>query len=157
MVDDFDRSLWAYRAVFTQANAAGGSIWVNMTMRERTVILYGEIGADDYAADRAVTARIKGPSGNQVGFILNQPAVDNEEFVFPVSNHSALSASDGPQTEKRLVLGKGEIITFIAAALVQNETLTINIRALISAWPPAITTTGSGGTITTVTTYNKVI
>lgn len=157
MFDDFSHMLWAYRAVFKQTAGGGGSIHVLITANERTVILYGTFGPNDYAANRTVTVRIADDDDNEIGRIFSNVAVDNAPFSFPVDDHSVVAAADGPQLEKRVVLGKGDYLQFIASGLVLNEELTVAIRALIMRTKPTIATTGSGGTVTITTTYDKVI
>lgn len=152
------RMLWAYRAVFTQANVGGGGIAVNVTANERMELIYGLVGQDDYAADRTVTGYIKDSAGNIIGQTLKGIALDNERVAIPASGEGiALSASTPNEFEKHIILGKGEVLAFTAVTLVQNETFTLALRALITTVKPTITTTGSGGTVTVVTTYDKVI
>ncbi len=157
MNDDFDYLLWVYRAVFKQTDAGGGAIKVTLTMNERTVILFGRIGQDDYAAGRVVLGLVHDTEGNEIARILSNSTVDNQIFHFPVNDHSAVTTADGPQLEKRLILGTGQKIILNAASLVQNEELTVAVQALIRNWPPTIVTTGSAGVVTTTLTYDKVI
>ena len=157
MTDEFDNLLWAYRAVFTQTNAGGGNVIAGFTATERTVLLYGMLGQDNYAANRSISVFIYGPSGNKIAIIMFNAAIDNQFFSFPVDDISVAAANDGPQFEKRIVLGKGDRIAVEATSLIQNETVTVTLRALIRDWPPTVATTGSTGTVTTTETYNKVI
>lgn len=156
MNDDFDNLMWAYRAVFTQAGAGGGTVIVLITANERTVILYGTIGPDDYAAGRALSGRVTDGT-NIIGHVSFPDSVDNERILVLTSAAAAHVPNAGLELEKRLVLGKGDVLRIAIASLVQNETLTIALRALFRSWPPTVTTTGSGGTVTVATTYSKVI
>lgn len=153
MTDDFDNVLWAYRAVFTQTNAGGGTVLARFIANERTVIVYGTIGKDDYAADRDITGRLTDGT-NVIGIVMPETPTDNEILHLPVAT-STVDA--GAQLEKRLVLGTGDELQIITSALVQTETLTVTIRALIRDWPPTVSIAGSGGTVTVTTTYDKVI
>lgn len=155
-MDYFDKMLWAYRAVVTQANVAGGSLRLNIAPQERTLFLFGAIGKDDYAADRNVEMYISDGT-NTIGRGMYLTAADNEHFPIFTDAEAAVVANKGLQLEKQLLLGKGDILSIQAASLVQNETLTVALRALINAIKPTVTTTGSGGTPTIVETYNKVI
>ena len=157
MTDDFDSLLWAYRAVFTQANAGGGSVRVNVTANERVLLLYGRTGPDDYAANKVLTVKLFDSDDNEIAMLFSNGVVDNMAFPFPITDISVVVDKDGPQLEKRLLMGKGDYLRFDVGGLVQNETLTVAMRMLIRSWPPTITTTGSGGTVTTATTYDKVI
>ena len=157
MNDDFDYLLWAYKATFKQTDVGGGSIAVQITANERIVILFGRIGPNDYAAGRNVKVRISDEDDDVIATIMSVASVDNNTYHFPVADHSVVASSDGPQLEKRVVLGKGDYLDFAATSLAQNEELTVIIRALMRDWPPTVTTTGSGGTVTTTVAYDKVI
>ena len=159
MTDEFDNLLWAYRAVFTQTNAGGGSIRVNIIVNERMVLLFGQLGPDNYAADRVLKASVRDDiGGNSVAILVKGAQIDNETLVFPSSGEgAAVGPNVANEFDKRVVLGKGDVMQIEAASLIQNETFTIAIRALIRSWPPTITIAGSGGTVTTTTTYDKVI
>ena len=157
MTQVFDRLLWSYRAVFKQTDGGGGTILVIMTFKERTVLLYGGIGPNDYAANRTVKGQILDSDDNVLGTILSNAAVDNKGFPFPVSDHSVVAASDGCEFEKQVVLGMGDQLVFTATGIVLNEELTVALRAMVSSARPFVETTGSGGTVTTTVTYDEVI
>ena len=157
MPGDFDYLLWAYRAVFTQTNAGGGTAVVNIIANERMVILYGVLGPDDYAADRILSGTIRDSGDKVVGVIFLPTAIDNESVPFPMDQSGAIVTLQGNQFFNKVVIGKGENLQLKASGLVQNETFTVAVRALIRSWPPTVSTTGSGGTVTTTTTYDKVI
>ena len=155
MTDYFGHLLWAYRAVFKQTNAGGGTIVTNFTMNERTVLLYGGIGPNDYAANRSITGAIKDSGDNRIVPIIKTQSIDNVEL--PIPTIVASPAGTPPDFEKLVIIGTGENLQIFAASLAQNEELTINLRMLIRSWPPTVATTGSTGTVTTTTTYDRVI
>ena len=157
MPGDFDYLMWAYRAVFKQTDGGGGSIVVNFVANERTVFLYGNIGKNDYAANRSIDAFIFDENDDKAGIVLASTSVDNVDTPIFVSASVAITAQTTISSQDRLVLGKGDKLVIRAAALVQNEELTLALRALFKSWPPTITTTGSGGTVTTTLSYDKVI
>lgn len=157
MNDDFDYLLWTYRAVFTQTDVGGGNIVANFVANERMVILYGTIGKDDYAADRDLESFVLSASGNIIARTLFLSPIDNVTLPLMFTSSAAVADDTTQELNKRLVLGKGEALRVRAQTPVQNETMTIAINALIRSWPPTVTTTGSGGTVTTTETYNKVI
>ena len=156
-MNEFDKLLWVYRAVFKQANAGGGTIQVNIIARERTVLLSGTIGNNDYAANRTESVALRDEDDNQILALMSNGAVDNTQFPFPVSDHSAVASGDGHELQKRVVMGKGEYIIARAFTLDQNEEFTLSVRALVESSKPSVTTTGSAGTVTSVLTYDKVI
>ena len=157
MTDEFDRLIWAYRAVFTQTNAGGGNVIVTIACNERTLFLYGTIGTDNYAVDRDVTVWIEDSAGNRIGNLMFTTPTDNVRLPIIFDSVAAVADNATMKLHQRLLQGTDERIKIQASALAQNETLTLAIRALISDWPPTITTTGSGGTVTTTVTYDKVI
>lgn len=158
MKGDFDYLLWAYRAVFTQTNAGGGNVRINISANERMVLLYGVIGPDNYDAARAVQVSMNDSAGNNIAFLTESISIDNAKLVFPLSGEgAAISANSANEFNKTIVIGKSDVVRVSAVGLIQNETVTVQIRALFRNWPPTVTTTGSGGTVTTTTTYDKVI
>lgn len=158
MIDAFDKMFWAYRAVFKQTDVGGGAIVVNIIAQERMVILYGLIGPNDYAAVRAIACQVRDTSGNLIGNALKAINMDNARVVFPATGEgAAVVVENVSEFNKHIVLGKGEYLYLFTDALVQNEELTIAVRALIQTSLPSVTTTGSAGTVTITTTYNKVI
>ena len=150
--------MWAYRAVFTQTDVGGGSILAKITANERMVILYGLIGQDDYAANRTLAASILDSAGNIIGNPCENTEMDNSRLAIPGSGEgAAFTVENANEFDKRIVMGAGETLAIQMTNVVQNETMTVAIRALIRSWPPTVTTTGSGGTVTTTVTYDKVI
>lgn len=159
MNDDLRRLMWVYRAVFTQTNAGGGNIRANVTARERTLLLYGRTGPDDYAANKIVTVKLFDVNDDEIAMLMSNGTVDNQAFPFPISDISVVADKDGPQLEKRLLMAVGDYLRFDVGGLNQNNTFTIAIRALLgdNGAPPTITTTGSTGTVTTGETDNRVV
>lgn len=157
MTDFFDKMLWAYRAQFTQTDVGGGIVNVRITANERTVILYGTVGSDQYAADRTLEIFVQDPNGSRIAQLLFPSPMDNERIPLIRDEAAAITDADPVQLDKILVLGKTDRLIINMATLVQNEIVTVAIRALIRSWPPTVVTTGSTGTVTTTTTYDKVI
>ena len=156
-MDPFDKMMWAYRAIFKQTDVGGGTIVVNDISFERTVILYGLLGPNDYAANRTVVVYISDGT-DRIGRLLEGIALDNARMPFPSTGEgAAVTADSSNEFDKTVVLGRGDRLFIQATSLVQNEELTVAMRALITKDGPSVTTTGSAGTVTTTTTYNKVI
>ena len=156
-MDLFDNMIWAYRAVFKQTDVGGGSILANFTMNERTVILYGIIGLNDYAADRVIDVSVKDSAGNFITRVMYPSPIDNELVPLIHSSSAVVIINTTGEFHIKLLIGKGEVLTVRVLALAQNEELTVNLRALVSSVFPSISTTGSDGTVTITETYNKVI
>lgn len=158
MTDLFDKMLWVYRAIFTQTNVGGGIIKILITARERTVFLSGMFGPNDWAADRTIWGQLIDENGTRIADLLFPSPLDNEEV--PAWSANAVATLIQKQTmdfNQLIVLGKGEYMLFEISTPIQNEAITMSIRALVDTSKPSITTTGSGGTVTTTVTYDKVI
>jgi hypothetical protein len=160
MTDEFDRLMWAYRAVFTQMGAGGGNVVCLVTAQERTEILYGAIGPDDYAAARAIQAYVADSVLNVLGYLRVSDSIDNLHVpLITGALTGTVTALRSLALNNKLILGRGESIRIFAASLVQNETMTVAIRALLgpNGAPPLTATTGSTGTVTETVTYDVVI
>lgn len=156
-MDEFDYSLWAGRFIVTQVAGGGGTVRLQFIANERMVVLFGTIGQDDYAANRTITVWL-GDGTNIIGKVMEPLALDNVRIPFPVTGEgAAITANAANEFGRVVVLGKGDVMYVTAADLANTETLTVVIRALIREWPPTVNTTGSSGTVTLTTTYNKVI
>lgn len=153
MTDKMKRLLWVYRCVFTQTNAGGGTVFARFIANETMEILYVTIGKDDYAANRDVTGRLTDGT-NVIGIVMPTTAADDQMLTIPVA---ASTADAGQQSEKSIILAQGDELQILTGSLVQTETLTIAIRALVSSVKPTVSVTGSGGTVTQTVTYNTVI
>lgn len=149
---------WAYRAVFKQTAGGGGAVLVTVTAVEQMTVLYARVGPNDYAATRTLSSFIKDSAGNQVGVPVSSQSRDNQSTAIPaVGTGSGVTANWANEFNSRIELAQSDSITFQSATLVTNEEMTIVIRALIKTTKPTVETTGSGGTVTTTTTYDKVI
>lgn len=157
MIDVFDRLLWVYRAVFKQTNAGGGTIRVIFTAQERTLFLFGHFGPNDYAANRNIQGTIKDAGNLVIGQVLPTTAADNQMFSIPKADAAITSGGYGTHFNTPFLLARGESVVLDAVSLIQNEELTIAFKALVTSKQPFVTTTGSGGTVTVTTTYDKVI
>lgn len=149
--------IWTYRAVFTQANAAGGTVKLTFIFPEISTVLYGIVGRDNYGAARAIYADVVDSAGNTVGRIMITTSIDNWFEPILDGGTMALFTTEKTLTLNQRLLIDGDRLVVVAESLVQNETLTISIHALIKTTRPTVVTTGSGGTVTSVVTYNKVI
>lgn len=156
MNEGFEGLMWAYRATFKQENVAGGSIVVRITPRERMMLLYGRIGANDYAAGRTVNVWLRDSADNYLAQIMDSTSVDNISIPFPVDTVTVVDGQAG-QFYNRMIMVPSDYIYITATSLVQNEELTLAIRAIVEATKPFVETTGSGGTVTVTTTYDKVM
>lgn len=157
-MDPFDKSMWAYRAVFKQTNAGGGTIKVNVAAKARMVLLYGLIGPNDYAADRTMVGWIEDSARNKIARLLYGSPIDNVTLSFPIYRETTVVAGDGTSDLSQIaIVSEDDVLVVTALTLALNEELTIIMRALIDMQKPNVTTTGSGGTVTTTTTYDKVI
>jgi len=157
MTDDFENLVWAYRAVFTQTGGSG-VIKVTFTFTERTVLLYGSCGLDDYAADRTLRVFLQDSAGNHLGHLIYLSELDNEVVPLILGGTTATVATGTSiDTSQRVICGSGDTLIITMSTPVTSETMTIILRGLVEAYPPTVITTGSGGTVTTTTTYNKVI
>lgn len=158
MVDEMEHPLWSYHAVFKQTAGGGGTVQAIVTATTRTVILFGQTGPDNYAAGKQIYVRHYDEDDEKLATLMNQTGQDNTELVFPWSDHSVQADKDGPQLNMRVVMGKGDYLLIAALSLVQNEELTVAIRALLDGMsPPLVTSTGSGGTVTITVDTNAVI
>lgn len=157
MTDLMDHMMWAYRGVLTQAGAGGGQIRLNFMSRDRVVFLYGMIGPDDYAADRNLEVWTTDNAGNIIARHIQVTPVDNEKVQMFKKGATVAAADEGFELEQLFVLGSGDILHIQVATPIQNETMTVAVRALIDAYIPIITTTDSVGTVTIAETYSKVI
>lgn len=157
MTDKFDSLLWAYKATFTQTAGGGGAIRVIVTAQERTEILYGRVAADNYAAGRALTVQVY-DGASTVAIVLESIDIDANNVGFPATGDGAAVATGNVnEFEKSIILGKGDTLQFDLASIADGKTMLLVIRALVSMAVPVVTTTGSGGTVTTTVTYDKVI
>lgn len=158
MTDGLEHMMWAYRAVFKQTDVGGGHIIVTITANERMEVLYCLAGPNDYAANRTLTSDIRDSAGNQVGKMTPSLALDNATMASPAfGSGAAITIGHSNEFNQKFTLGQDDSLRFAALSLVQNEELTIAIRALIDSVKPTIATTGSGGTVTITTTYDRVI
>lgn len=145
---------WAYRAVFTQTNAGGGNVNARFIFSEKAIIKYITIGPDNYGADRSIQVRLTDGS-TFTGILMPVTTTDNETLTAPV-NTSVEDA--GQQLEKEiLIAGSLYEIQVFGASLALNETMTVVISGLIKTTKPIVSITGSSGTVTITTTYNKVV
>lgn len=156
-MDEFDNLLWAYRAVFKQTDAGGGTVLIRIKANERTVILFGQIGPNDYAAGRTVNVAFNDGTNN-IGILHKTFTLDNQTLPFPKTGEGiAVTANSPTEFGRYVIMAKDDEVRILTSALVQNEEVTVAIRALIRSWPPTISTTGSGGTVTTTVDYDKVV
>lgn len=159
MTDLMDHMLWAYQGVVKQTAAGGGTVRLVFVANERTVILYGCVGPDDYNAARAVSGRLLDADGDQIGYVLSSNSIDN--VVIPMlgdyRNGDTPNTYDELRPSNLLIMGAGDVLRFQATSLIQNEELTLTIRALCDSKPPTVATTGSAGTVTLTENYNKVM
>lgn len=150
---------WNFRGVMTQQAAGGGSLVYHITIGAGTELIIQSIqlGADDYAAGRTANISILS-SAVAVIASLQTASVDNQTLGIPadrVASTAGAVLNSTPQLT-RLVGGDDQLIRVRADALAQNETLTVAIRARIRGIKPTVATTGSGGTPSLATTYDKV-
>ena len=157
MSERFSNMMWAYKATFKQTDVGGGDIRVNITITDRSVLEYGMIGKDDNAGALAHHVYIVDSDGDRVGYVLYPTSIDNVWVPILHTKVSATVANEPIEGQNRIVLGAGDVLVLYQQTSVQNDELTINLRMLIGARRPAVTTTGSGGTVTTTLGYNKVI
>ena len=155
-MDLLDNQMWAYHAVFKQTNAGGGAVTIKIIANERTAFLFGMFGADDYAADRTITGFIHDGT-NVIARIFFPSPVDNEQVPMWGLGAAAIVHGQAQDFSQPIVLGKGDMLQYTVATLVQNEEITMALRALVKSWPPSISTTGSAGTVTITQTYNEMI
>lgn len=156
MTDLFDRMLWAYHTVLKQTGAGGGHVTLNITARERMLILYGMIGPDDYAAARAVSVLLyDGIGGKLIARVNINDDIDDMHLPFPSTNADPVEKVN--EFSNRILIGKGESLKLTASSLIQNEEMTVTLKALITSTKPSMTTTGSTGTVTNTVVYDKVI
>lgn len=156
LTDEFDKMLWMYRAVFTQTNVAGGTIKVTIAARERMQFFYGRLGPDNYAAGRTLVGTVTDSAGNTIARVLFASPVDDASLPIPWLSSAAVTAEATNNLGYKLTLAKGDSLVLNALTLVQNETFTVALRALVPSCKPNVVTTGSGGTVTTTTTYDKI-
>lgn len=160
----FPGATFAYRAVFTQSNAAGGAIDIRFKpgMGAEFLILSIIAGPDNYAAGRSITARILDEDGNRVRDLAEVAGgVDNilvpmirQEAAAPASSEPQIFASDWD----RLVSGDDEIQIKVSTP-VQNETFTVAFRLrLLGGQMPSVDSSNSAGTVGAPTvTINRMI
>ena len=148
--------LWNYRAVFTQDNVAGGHIRVRIVADSRTEILFGTIGEDNYAADRTIEVNVLNSGYDVIANALFPVPTDDHFLPFPHDSQTAVADGAPNQFNNTIKLADGDVLNIIALSLVQAETLTIAVRALIGLKKPSISTASSTGTVTAVTDFDKV-
>lgn len=152
-------SMWAYHAVFTQSNAGGGNVLIQITPGAGTeVILQSvQIGPDDYAADRTGAIQLMDSEGtpNRVARLIPLAAIDNEVMMWPSINATADFTHLWPG--QQIIMTGADQLRIYLNAFAQNETITVAIRARLRGQIPVITTTGSGGTVGVATTYSVVL
>ncbi len=158
MGDFTKRIIWAYRAVFTQAGAGGGAINVNIIPNGRMTVLYGMVGPDDYAADRTISIVLEDSTDNMLARMIFSSPIDNERIPILATRAIATAVADQSfEPNQHVLIGDTDRMNIKATTPIQNETLTIILRALIDLSKPTVNTAGSGGTVTTTVTYDKVI
>lgn len=155
-MDPFDGVMYAYRAVFKQTDVGGGKIKCRITARERTVILYGSIGPDDYAADRTIGGWLFDGTNSYARILFELP-IDNASMSFPLTKESSPADKAPIDFANILILGRGDSIVLSCSTPVQNEEMTVVFRCLVHTWPPLVASTGSAGTVTITVDYSKVI
>lgn len=150
----WDFGYWMYQATFTQTNAGGGNVIVDISLGDpyfcEVEIL--SIGPDNYAAVRNIDIILRDTDNDAIAYLFSDN-VDNSLIQFP--NFGA--DSDTRLNKERLQLGGTDKLSIEATALAQNETLTVNIRAKLKNKKPGVVTTRSTGTVTTSEAYNEVV
>lgn len=155
IVLEFSNMLWAYKAVAKQTNVAGGALAMNFTVQERFVLLYGQVGPDDYSASKNVNVNLYDATGGVIVIPMqNVEGLDDQRMAFPSRETDPVIKP--MEFGNRMVIGSGEVIKISTATLVQNEELTVTMRGLIGSVPPVVSL-GVIGTPTITVEYNKVI
>ena len=150
--------IWAYRAVFTQTDANGGTIKVNISFPDRGNEFYVQnllIGRDTYAADRNIVAQILDTNGDPVAKLINQ-TVSAKYLHYPWDE---TTVADGVLGRLQFpIVSHPDYLSVSAVGLAQNETLTLllRLRLLHGSAVPRIDYSGSGGVVTVVENYNRV-
>lgn len=152
--------IWVYQATFTQTSAGGGLIDVRISpgAGNQLLLLNGMTGADDYSANETVDVSLISNSQILGYFRPQDTAVDNLLLAFPFigATKAAASGTWNPLSAD-FVLQGGEELRIVTSALAQNETLKVRVRFKILSKIGTISTAGSGGTVTTTETTNKII
>lgn len=151
-------AIWEYRAVYTQANAAGGNVIIDISgvSAGKYELLEAVIGPDNYAAGRTTEIYQRDSDNNSLGLLVTG-SIDNTQLVFPYA--------DGTQAVTQLKAGHpiefggNTKISIEGTALAQNETLTVYIKVKVfGGWVPTVASTRSGGTVGAPTvTFNQVL
>ena len=152
-------STWAYRAVFKESGAGGGTITVDVTpgAGNEMLIMSIHMGADNYGANRTVTVRLEDSANNRIQDIFSSGTIDNTHTNLPLIGSDSTLGDWSKLGGQGFIVSGTDSLTFIAASLAQNEELTIAIRARLKGKMPAITAASTGTIGTTVTTYSKVL
>ena len=160
MFDPKEWRMYGFKGTSKQNGAGGGGLILNISPGKGNMMipLYGTIGQNDYAAGRTVRVKIMDATPSQLATLFIAASIDNVVLPLFFITENAVAGSD-PQVKgsDNWTIAGTDILRVQADSLVQNEELTLTLRALVYGILPTVTTTDSGGTAALTTAYNKFL
>lgn len=150
-------AIWQFRGIVTQTAGGGGTLTMEIGFEDigsKFQLQWLQYGPDDYAAGRNISIAVS-DVGNVVHYsMFPATSLDNAVLVWPFRDGQTANVLLG-KPDPIWIAGDDKIQIF-ATSLVQNETMTINCRAIIYGSVPTVDISRSAGTAALATTYNKV-
>lgn len=154
--------IWAFRAVYTQANAGGGAVVVDFTPGAGDTMILMNLEAENSGTNTLQVQRTDEDNNRSGRFVQVSSAAGVFATVPRGTTIAGSSATmDSTLIETRLFRGDDLLTVLQTGAGVADDTLTITLRALLSS--PVIPTrdlsrsTNSGDVTEATPTVNKVI
>lgn len=147
---------WTYQGVWKQTDAAGGTTKAVFQGSSRWILLWGQVGQNNYGAARTIDIRILDQNDDVIAKLITTDTVDNETLPFPTNNATPATQILDLSAIRPLIFGVNDVLQIQLASLAQNEEITVTLRGLCSNYAPAPTSTGSAGTVTITEVYNQV-
>lgn len=146
-------------SIITETAVGGGDITISLggDAASGFELLYLSVGPDTYGAARAFTWTVIDDSSKLVYTLLPGESISAVTRVFPFTPQTATVQLNQINPNARIVIMDNLSLTIKAAALAQNETITVNAicKLLRGAAPTYTITDGGTGTHTVYTPYNS--
>lgn len=150
------------RVINTQTNVGGGqlAVYIPCPVGNYIEITHLGIGADNYAADKALIAYHYDDGPNILCSLLKEAAFDNKIIRLIETAHGGTAVVDTEDivgaSKLPFVLRAGNHIEITVTIPVQNETLTVTIEGKCKILPVP-SAAGSDGSPALTTTYNETV
>jgi len=150
--------LWKYRGVATQANAAGGAIVFDITPGDGN---YLELIAARpvNSGTNTLLVQVLDSANNNLGLLGTLGSAAGLQMHLPSIGANANATANVMNSTGLRVLGTDKLVFLQGAAGLQNDTLTVSIRAYVrSSTAPTVSKARStnAADVTIVETYNTV-